>query len=96
MRPADTVVATGSSVELYCLAEGPGPTSVTWFKNGVAVDEQNLLGGGQVLEINRASASDGGTYTCSVSDGSHTVNASAVVAVVGESIYPLHSHNASY
>ena len=87
VRPADTVVSSGSSVELYCVAEGPRPTSLLWLRDGLLVnDEEHVLivGGGQVLEIRGATDAHEGTYMCVVSDGSQSVNASAVVTVVGE------------
>ena len=84
MRPADTMVPAGSSLELYCIPQGPGPASITWYKDDVAVQQQSK-GDGQVLVIRGTTASDGGTYTCSVSDGFLTVNASAAVTVVGKS-----------
>ena len=82
MRPTDSVVAAGFSLELYCIAEGPRAASITWYKDDVPVDGQ--MGKGEVLEVNEPTSSDGGTYTCSVSDGSLTLNASAVVTVVGK------------
>ena len=88
VRPIDTVVSAGSTVELYCIAEGKTPATTYWFKddgNSVA-DGGNILavGDGQVLELVEASAEASGTYTCSVSDGLETVNASATLIVIGK------------
>ena len=85
VRPADTVVAAGSTLELYCIAEGPEATSVQWLKDGSPVgDRVSVMGSGQVLEITGATTGDGGSYTCVVMAGNGSVNSSAVVIVVGE------------
>ena len=83
MRPRDTTVAAGSSLELYCIANIDA-SSIQWFRDGHEVDDKVvIMGDGQVLVINGATASDSGSYTCVVSRQLTSVNASATVSIVG-------------
>ena len=82
--PQDKVIIAGSSVEFYCIPESNAPVNIQWFKDGHWVDESvTVVRDGQVLEIEGASNSASGNYTCSTSDGLASVNASATLLVVG-------------
>ncbi|KAM3620522.1 uncharacterized protein V6R79_024924 [Siganus canaliculatus] len=60
-----------SSVSFECAASGSPPPQLNWLKNGLPLpvsSHSRLLSAGQVLRINRAQVSDGGTYTCMASN----------------------------
>ena len=90
VKPSDRVVAAGSSVELYCIAEGHSTATIDWFINGSKVNNSGgdvlIVGDGQVLEIMEVTVASSGIYTCLVSVGLQSLNASARVTVVGRYI----------
>ncbi|XP_060787017.1 hemicentin-1 isoform X2 [Neoarius graeffei] len=59
----------GSSVTLSCKAPGVPEPVVTWYRNGQKVNSGGSLQlAGQKLTINSMQVSDGGVYTCKVSN----------------------------
>ncbi|KAK3540674.1 hypothetical protein QTP70_034595, partial [Hemibagrus guttatus] len=59
----------GSSVTLSCEAQGVPEPEVTWYRNGWKLNSGRTLQlTGQKLTINSMQVSDGGVYTCKVSN----------------------------
>ncbi|KAG7252907.1 LOW QUALITY PROTEIN: hypothetical protein CRUP_035060, partial [Coryphaenoides rupestris] len=79
-------VNSSSTLTLACSAQGVPTPLITWYKNGVQVQEGPgiTLGKAGVLTIERVKKEDEGLYECMASNVVGSVNASAVVTVSGE------------
>ncbi|XP_076859373.1 hemicentin-1 isoform X2 [Brachyhypopomus gauderio] len=65
----------GSSVTLRCEAQGVPEPEVTWYHNGLQLtDGSGLQIGSQQLRIAQVQVSDGGIYTCKVSNQAGQLN----------------------
>lgn len=84
VTPKDQIVALGSSVSLYCIAEADPPADIRWLKDGHVVEEAVTRGNGEVLEIVNATLEAAGNYTCIASNGISSENSTASISVVGE------------
>ena len=82
--PKDRIVALGSRVSLYCIAESDPAADIRWFKNGQEVEEAVIRGNGEVLEILNATLDIAGNYTCIASNGFSSKNSTASLSVVGK------------
>uniref|UniRef100_A0A3B3DLS4 Uncharacterized protein n=1 Tax=Oryzias melastigma TaxID=30732 RepID=A0A3B3DLS4_ORYME len=72
----------GSSVTLRCVAQGFPKPEVTWYKNGQQLAAGNgLKMDDNQLEITGVQISDGGTYTCKVSNVAGQVDRTFRLAV---------------
>ena len=84
-------VANGSSLTLFCTSRGSPPDTFTWRKDGgsilqstsitaVTYDDSSAVFRAD-YSINSATASDIGTYTCTVTNpiGSNSANITVVV-----------------
>ncbi|CAH1125665.1 unnamed protein product [Ceutorhynchus assimilis] len=86
-RPRAAVVVEGRNLSLDCAANGnPNPT-VTWLKDGFAIDMNDLdsrfslVGSTSSLRITRIQEQDGGTYQCRAENREDSLDASALVQI---------------
>ncbi|XP_044061818.1 vascular endothelial growth factor receptor kdr-like [Siniperca chuatsi] len=79
-------VNSSSTLMLACFALGVPRPNITWYKNGVPVDEGPgiTLGDDGVLTIERVKKDDEGLYECRASNGDGIAKTSAVVTVLGD------------
>lgn len=84
VTPKDKIVALGSKVSLYCIAEADPAANIRWFKNGQDIEEAVTRGNGEVLEILNATLDFAGNYTCMASNGFSSKNSTASLSIVGE------------
>lgn len=88
--PTDVLVEPGKTFKLFCKAQGhPSPT-LLWQKDGgrsfPAADDRRIKYAEdlEVCEIRNAQYKDSGKYTCFAKNDAGSVNASAIVTVLGE------------
>ena len=83
-------VEPGKTFRLYCKAQGHPFPKLVWQKDGgesfpAAVDRRIVYAEGlEVCEIRNAQFKDSGKYTCFAKNDAGSVNASAIVTVLGE------------
>jgi hypothetical protein len=90
----DTSLGTGETVSLACVGLGEPGVEISWSFNGApfvstaqnTIYEEDLVLGGTIfkqsfLQICRLTESDAGDYTCIVSDGYTTANATTKLSV---------------
>jgi hypothetical protein len=80
-RPFDQEIAEGNSVEFFCSANGKPEPMITWFRNGIRIDDSDIKNvndktqisnyefyqNNQLLKINDINYHrDNGIYTCKV------------------------------
>ncbi|XP_041425838.1 basement membrane-specific heparan sulfate proteoglycan core protein isoform X9 [Xenopus laevis] len=83
--PHETSVSTGESIKIQCLSHGTHPLKFQWSKvDGTLPDQASSRDG--VLHIDRASASDSGTYRCVASNKVGSSEAFAQVTVSGKGV----------
>lgn len=88
--PTDVFVEPGKTFRLYCKAQGHPFPKLVWQKDGgesfpAAVDRRIVYAEGlEVCEIRNAQFKDSGKYTCFAKNDAGSVNASAIVTVLGE------------
>uniref|UniRef100_H0XAK9 Hemicentin 1 n=1 Tax=Otolemur garnettii TaxID=30611 RepID=H0XAK9_OTOGA len=66
-EPGEISVIVNNPLELTCIASGIPAPKITWMKDGRPLpqtDQVQTLGGGEILQISSAQASDTGRYTC--------------------------------
>ncbi|XP_051810886.1 vascular endothelial growth factor receptor kdr-like isoform X2 [Acanthochromis polyacanthus] len=78
-------VNSSSTLVLACSASGVPQPNITWYKNGVRVEESPgiTLGGDGALTIERVKKDDEGLYECVASNVEGVAKSSSVVTVVG-------------
>ena len=91
----DTALRTGDTALLACVGFGEPELEISWSFNGALVNtslvtiyEEDIVQGERIfkqslLEICSLSESDAGGYTCTVSDGYTTDNATTQLTVTG-------------
>jgi uncharacterized delta-60 repeat protein len=79
LQPVQQSVAAGATVTFTASAEGTGPLSFQWKKNGV-----NVAGGTSAsLTLNNVTAADAGDYSVSVSNSAGVTSSSQASLTVG-------------
>ncbi|MBN3325763.1 protein, partial [Atractosteus spatula] len=74
-----TEVMEGSTVLLYCLVDSNPPSTITWIKEGLDLQEEISLNSSLVMEDIQADGQ--GVYTCMADNGYGSMNRSLYLAV---------------
>ncbi|KAL3287321.1 hypothetical protein HHI36_001796 [Cryptolaemus montrouzieri] len=86
-KPYREVVIEGQDISLDCAANGFPKPMITWLKNGVAIDlndldsRYSLIGSTSSLKITNIQESDGGTYQCRAQNREDSEDASATIEI---------------
>ena len=93
----DTSPLLGDTALLGCVGYGQPYVLITWSKNGesimnnsrVTINETEITQGGRLfrqsfLELCSVEFSDDGNYTCTLSNGQATINATSKLIVLGK------------
>ena len=76
----DTIFNRGDNVTLNCSAQGGPGNTYQWQRNGMDLDSETA----QTLAISQINATDGGEYTCVVSNAAGNDSASTLLNVSPE------------
>ncbi|KAK9876148.1 hypothetical protein WA026_011265 [Henosepilachna vigintioctopunctata] len=86
-KPHNEIVIDGHDISLDCAANGNPKPTITWLKNGVAIDmndldsRYSLVGSTSSLKITNIQEVDGGTYQCRAQNREDSEDASAIIDV---------------
>ncbi|RZC39998.1 neogenin, partial [Asbolus verrucosus] len=86
-RPNPAVVIEGQNISLDCAANGNPNPSITWLKNGFAIDMNDLdsrfslVGSTRSLRITKIKEEDAGTYQCRAHNREDSLDSSAEIHV---------------
>lgn len=86
VRPTSQVVREGDQVILECASNGNPKPKVTWLRNGIDIDFNDLdsrfrITGTGSLQITTVEDSDSGDYQCRASNSVESADASATINV---------------
>ena len=77
------IISAGSPFQLTCLTSGTPPPSVSWSRDGMALEEEVVMITGATLRIASAERNDSGEYHCSAASSAGLVSSSVLVQVLG-------------
>ncbi|XP_077387767.1 vascular endothelial growth factor receptor kdr-like isoform X2 [Festucalex cinctus] len=82
----DREVNSSNTLTLTCLARGVPQPNITWYKNGILLEEGPgiTLKSDGVLNIERVKKDDEGLYECMAANSEGVVKTGALVTVLGE------------
>ena len=80
VSPLNMVFSRGDNVTFNCLAQGGPDNTYQWQRNGTDLDNETM----QTLTIYQISATDGGEYTCVVSNAAGNDSANILLNVSPE------------
>ena len=64
----DNLYNQGEQLQLNCMSEGGPALEYTWFLSGETIDNATIDNGNGTLVIDDVSTTDGGDYTCNVTN----------------------------
>ena len=83
VSPIDIISSLGDSVTLVCTAKGGPNNSFVWERDGKIIANDSIV---HLVSIN---ASDGGNYTCTVSNAAGTDSTSTILYIAPYVVTPL-------
>ena len=83
-QPSDQWVTTGSPATFTVTANGPGPLTYRWQRNGLYLTDDSRISGtrSSTLQINHCSTGDAGNYRVLVSNPNGSVNSQSALLTV--------------
>ena len=80
VSPLNMVFSRGDNVTFNCSAQGGPGNTYQWQQNGIDLDNETM----EILTVSQISATDGGEYTCVVSNAAGNESASTLLNVSPE------------